>query len=737
VALPVVGALVAAYVHSRPELERARLERIDAEREVILAEAAYELSEGGAEAALVAYERAAAMEGVSPDAIVGRALAHLRLDDPAAALVALEAPAAEQAGPHGVRLLRVDALRALRRDAEAESLAATAPPPATAFDFALLALREVQTGDATGKLEPFRAGLRHAATAIFLSPRPRLSHFSLYAHAAGHTADPSACRRAADALRRHWPAEPSALFWAGYALDSAGPQTRAEAAALYRESIRLTPNDAGPHLNLGLILYQSGKIDEAEREYREAIRCAPRLAEAHHVLGNLLDKADRDEEAVSSYRTALALRPADPRTRGNLAAVLESVGRRDEAIEILKRLVDELPAGGVERRNLGVMLTRAGDAAGAEKELLSVATADPADAEARLALVDLYRRQDRFAEAETHAREGVRYAPGRGDLQQALAFVLTRQHRYSEAVAPYLESLRLTPDDPHLPVDVAQVLRAAKRPDDALDVLREAARKRPQDWKTLVEYGVAAAGRGRPEEALRVLRAAEAVRPDEPNTRINLGLVWTELGRCEEAVAAFRAGHERGLRNPKWDRPSAAWLENAEKTLEDDRRRDDAVRARRAANDPPKDGGAAGDAARRWIRLGEPELGVAWCVAAFAADEDEGLAWKDRRYFRAACAAAAALPRAKEEDAALLRSHARAWLVLETSRYAEALAEKTVPPDEIVRGLAAYDDASLLTPFRGEGIAALPADERASWEAWAKEVARLRDAARAAFLAGG
>ncbi len=52
----------------------------------------------------------------------------------------------------------------------------------------------------------------------------------------------------------------------------------AEAVTLYRHVILNTPNDAGPHLNLGLLLLSLGQNAEANTELQKAVQLNPALA---------------------------------------------------------------------------------------------------------------------------------------------------------------------------------------------------------------------------------------------------------------------------------------------------------------------------------------------------------------------------------------------------------------------------------------------------------------------------
>ena len=58
-----------------------------------------------------------------------------------------------------------------------------------------------------------------------------------------------------------------------------------EAVAAFRTAIRLQPDDAAAHYNLGNALRGQGKVDEAVAECRTAIRLRPDDAEAHSNLG--------------------------------------------------------------------------------------------------------------------------------------------------------------------------------------------------------------------------------------------------------------------------------------------------------------------------------------------------------------------------------------------------------------------------------------------------------------------
>lgn len=66
---------------------------------------------------------------------------------------------------------------------------------------------------------------------------------------------------------------------------------------------------------------------------QQAIRLAPDLAVAHYNLGYALSHAHRNEEAIASYKRALTLNPGMAEAHHNLAVLYLEQGQRSLALE--------------------------------------------------------------------------------------------------------------------------------------------------------------------------------------------------------------------------------------------------------------------------------------------------------------------------------------------------------------------------------------------------------------------
>ena len=68
--------------------------------------------------------------------------------------------------------------------------------------------------------------------------------------------------------------------------------------------MRLKPNLAAAHFNLGLALGKKGDVDGEIAEYREALRINPNNGAAHNNLGVALEHQGDRPGALEEFRTA-------------------------------------------------------------------------------------------------------------------------------------------------------------------------------------------------------------------------------------------------------------------------------------------------------------------------------------------------------------------------------------------------------------------------------------------------
>ena len=134
-----------------------------------------------------------------------------------------------------------------------------------------------------------------------------------------------------------------------------------EAEACCRRALELQPDNAACHHNLGAALAARDQFAEAETCLRRALELQPDFPEAHNNLGTTLGNLGRFAEAEASCRRALELRPDDPEFHNHYGATVMNLGRFAEAATHFQRAAGLKPNHPEYHTNLGFMLLLLGD----------------------------------------------------------------------------------------------------------------------------------------------------------------------------------------------------------------------------------------------------------------------------------------------------------------------------------------------------------------------------------------
>lgn len=106
----------------------------------------------------------------------------------------------------------------------------------------------------------------------------------------------------------------------------------AAARRAYLDALKAQEDHLEARINLGRLMHLDGQLQEAERLYRQAKSSSALLS---FNLGILLEDLQREDEAVAAYREALALDPMLHDAHYNLARLHEKANRPREALRHL------------------------------------------------------------------------------------------------------------------------------------------------------------------------------------------------------------------------------------------------------------------------------------------------------------------------------------------------------------------------------------------------------------------
>ncbi len=251
---------------------------------------------------------------------------------------------------------------------------------------------------------------------------------------------------------------------------------------LWRDTLVKNPAGWLPNNNLGVLLYEQGKNEEALVHFREALKEKPAEPDTHYNMGNLMLRLGKMDEAVGYFERTLEGRPFDVKARNNLGNILARQGRFDDALKHYREALVYKQDSLLTHFNIGMT----------------------------------YMNSGRLEESIPFFEEALRIGPGYTDASLNLSSVLIRLNRFEEAVNILRKGLSVNPEDPGMTNKLAWLL--ATSPSEELRNGAEAL-----------------------ELAIRVCEATNYRNPESLDT---LAAAYAETGRFDKAVEISRKAHK-------------------------------------------------------------------------------------------------------------------------------------------------------------------------------------------------
>lgn len=230
------------------------------------------------------------------------------------------------------------------------------------------------------------------------------------------------------------------------------------------QALRADPSNSKARHLLAMAMAANGDLSDAERELRRVIKQDPESAFAFYNLGSILTELSREEEALEMFVEATRLESDFPEAQFAVATTLWNLGRIEETVEQLDAFLLAAPYH-LPARNLraaALLRLERWDAATAEYRL--VLEKDPANPQVRVDLATLLAGSGQFEEAKSILQPTLEI-----DLPQALRPLALStmagidQHlgNFDAAIAGYRQALAIDPGLPDGYFNLGSALLAA------------------------------------------------------------------------------------------------------------------------------------------------------------------------------------------------------------------------------------------------------------------------------------
>jgi len=258
-----------------------------------------------------------------------------------------------------------------------------------------------------------------------------------------------------------------------------------EAITHFQQTLQISPNYKDTHYNLATALMQKGRVDEAITQYREALQLKPDHADAHVNLGNALRQMGREEEAIIQYQKALQITPESANAHNNLGIVLSQKGRADEAITQFQKALQIKPDSADVHNNLGSVLLQNEKVDEAIPQLQMALQIKPDDAQAHYNLGIAFFQKGTMDEAITQFQRALQLKPDYSDACVNVGIALLQKGKTDQAITRFQKALQMTGgENPIILHTLAAAFAEAGRFSEAVETAQHALRLAEAQSKT-------------------------------------------------------------------------------------------------------------------------------------------------------------------------------------------------------------------------------------------------------------
>lgn len=299
---------------------------------------------------------------------------------------------------------------------------------------------------------------------------------------------------------------------------------------LWRATISGNPKAWLAHNNLGTVLLDQGKIDEAIGHFNESIEINPQYEIAYYNLGYAQVKKGAHGESMKYYQKAIELNPKYTNAYINLGMAYDALGDYKQAILNYNKAKALKPESDVVYCCLG-------------------------DACSSLGSLD---------ESEGYYKKSLELNPNNVDTHYNLACLLFEKKEIEKSIHHFKEALRLDPDREAAHNNLGIIYTSMVETDKALEHYNAALRINPASAGTLNNMGLLSVKMGKTDEAISFYTRAIDMDPQNANCYINLGDALLSKGEESEGKEVLYKAHSLCPEDP-WVANKLAWIQAASK----------------------------------------------------------------------------------------------------------------------------------------------------------------------------
>jgi tetratricopeptide (TPR) repeat protein len=302
----------------------------------------------------------------------------------------------------------------------------------------------------------------------------------------------------------------------------------------YRAFLKLHPEVAAIHSNLGAALAGLGRYEEALPEYKSALKLEPKLAGARLNLALVYYKMGKNNDAKDQLEKVLAEEPSNHQAALLLADIYSRMGREDQVIRILEPEEQKYPDDMAVAYLLGTALIRQNRVE--EGQILVDRILRNGDsAEAHLMLGSAKMNVQDYAGARDEFAKAIALNPNLPEVHVVYAKALMFTGDSDLSAKEYKAELAVDPYNFDANLQLGAAARLDQNYEEASKYFARAAETRPGDPGVRYQQALVAIDENHLDEARQILEGLIKESPQFTEAHVSLSLVYYRLKRPEDS----------------------------------------------------------------------------------------------------------------------------------------------------------------------------------------------------------
>ena len=281
------------------------------------------------------------------------------------------------------------------------------------------------------------------------------------------------------------------------------------------------------------------RFDAAIESYKQALRIKPDYAEVHNNMGTALSDKGDFEGAIESYKHALKIKPDYLGAYYNMGSVMKDKGDFEGAIESYKQALRIKPDYASAYNNMGNALSSKGDLAEAIESYKQAIRIKPDFAGAYNNMANAMKNKGDLVEAIESCKQALKIKPDYADAYYNMANAMKDKGDLAEAIESYKQALKIKPNYASAYYNMGNALNEKGSPEAAIDSYKQAIKIQPNYADAYSNMGIALTDKGDVEAAIDSYKQALKIKPNFADAYYNFSLLYLLLGDLDKGFKYY------------------------------------------------------------------------------------------------------------------------------------------------------------------------------------------------------